>query len=1152
MSGGAYTFLPWLRAGIATKVTGPPATPSTRATVPVRVTASADPLEGPGPVRRTIPRDVQLYGPGDVIGVDPRAVSRTEPAPWTTSVEPNYLAHIEFYEEDFLWRYSPAAPEDTGRLRPWLALVVLEGPGPDGAPGEFTEAAPPDRPLPFLTVADPDRVLPHPEQLGAWAHVHVDGDLDSTVVSDPPRMPGVLDALRTVLKDTPDRACCRLLCPRHLLPDRPYHAFLVPAFETGRLAGLGLAPALPPDLRADHPAWSRGYPDQPLPGQLPYYHRWSFATGASGDFEYLVRQLVPERPDPRVARRDVDVRQPPGAGLPPITGPAALGGVLKLGGALRVPDRPRDVWDNWDGWFPPQDPAEPPPPVRPTDFQRALAGLVNLADAYLDTPPAAAHARLAADTPEATLHPLVPGVPGVRLLADQVDPVVTPPLYGRWPAGTARLLIGQDGAPLPEAATRDWVHRLNLDPRFRLAAGFGTEVVQAHQEEYMAAAWEQIGEVLEANRRIRAAQLAREVGHALHTKHLDPAPLPTGPALAPSVGAGRALRLTAPAGPRVTPPPPPGAALVPAGEQPAVGYQLSASRVGAAPVSPAARRVMRPASRLMRSLAFGDQSPDDLVAKMDRDTDPVTAAPPKGTPRGLVTVEQWEALLAARRGTAAPPADSGPASDPASGVDPAPEPDPEPDPASEVNPAPEPARESDPAPASDPAPEVDPEPDPEPDPDPEEIRRLATSSAFFLTRPLDGVVPPTGGPDSLEAARFKDALRDLYRARADAVAGAASPPRGPLGVDSAAAHLLTGLSADLTVPRDLLAAARVPERLHSFAERFLEVMAYPVLDPPMFRTLLERSVDTFVPNLGLVPPNTITLLETDQEFIEAFMVGLNHEMARELLWREYPTDQRGTPFRQFWDPSPALPLPGETPADRRERLYDLTPIAGWTPGSPLGGHDNRDPAGAQEQELVLVIRGELLKKYPNAAIYAHAADWDRDDDGTPRPERERVLAVFPDSEHPPPDKVRLPLYEARVEPDITLLGFDLTATAARGRVPDDPGWFFVIQERPGEPRFGADEEGQGTDAVEVWNDLSWNDIDPAGTRLITFDPAVRRPLAPFDGSEDDQEKAEQRREDDALPPWDERLGAADVAYILFQAPVLIAVHAQEMLLDAAD
>lgn len=30
---------------------------------------------------------------------------------------------------------------------------------------------------------------------------------------------------------------------------------------------------------------------------------------------------------------------------------------------------------------------------------------------------------------------------------------------------------------------------------------------------------------------------------------------------------------------------------------------------------------------------------------------------------------------------------------------------------------------------------------------------------------------------------------------------------------------------------------------------------------------------------------------------KSYMVGLNHEFARELLWREYPTDQRGSYFR---------------------------------------------------------------------------------------------------------------------------------------------------------------------------------------------------------------------------------------------------------------
>jgi hypothetical protein len=37
-------------------------------------------------------------------------VVRTEPLNGITNFEPNYLALIEFYDEEFTWRYTPAAP----------------------------------------------------------------------------------------------------------------------------------------------------------------------------------------------------------------------------------------------------------------------------------------------------------------------------------------------------------------------------------------------------------------------------------------------------------------------------------------------------------------------------------------------------------------------------------------------------------------------------------------------------------------------------------------------------------------------------------------------------------------------------------------------------------------------------------------------------------------------------------------------------------------------------------------------------------------------------------------------------------------------------------------------------------------------------------
>lgn len=1070
----AYSFLPWLRTGLATRITTPPGT-ADRASIQVRLRITGEAVGG-GVLTRDVEQAVQVYGPGDVIGVDPRAISRTEPRGWITNAEPDFLAHIEFYDEDFPWRYSPAVPDaGTARLAPWLALVVLAaGRDPHDQDGEFDEGTSPDRPLPFIMVADPDGTLPTPDQLGAWAHVHVNGSLAGVVASDD--MSVALPALGAVLAANPDNACSRLLCPRHLAPNTGYHAFLVPAFETGRLAGLGLDPAGSPG--ALHPAWGVPYTGQPAPGTLPYYHRWFFSTGGAGDFESLVRLLQPREPDPMTGRRDIDVHASPGFGLPGITTPAALGGVLRLGGALQVPlpvpPRPADVFDLWDD--------QPPGQPYPHPFQRALAALINLADDYLDKTPAAAHAAL----------PAVDRSAIARLSTAQTgpDPVITPPLYGRWHALTSRLLFQRDGTT-PAEHNRNWVHKLNLDPRFRVAANFGTAIVQDRQEEFMAAAWAQVGDVLAANARIRAAQLAREVGHQLQTRHLDPPAAAMLTADAPP--SGRALTLTAPAHSRVTAPaaaePPAGrGAAVAVGatvgvENIAVGFRVAESRVGPAPVSATMRRIIRPGARLARSVFTEDHPADALLPRLDAEEGGVTAAAPKTTPAAVVTADQLDATL-----------------HPSPGIGDAPDP----------------------------------------------VDSLPTSSDFVLTRPGDSFIPTPGGPDSPEATRYKDALREVFRGRDDAEFGGQVEPRRQLGVPSATESVLTGLRADQTIPRTLLSAVSLPERLRPFAERFIEAMAYPVIDLPMYQALLGLSVDTFVPNLTKLPPNSITLLETNQQFIEAFMVGLNHELARELLWREYPTDQRGTPFRQFWDPRTVLPRPNEPPAQRRERLYDILPIHKWPRAAALGENDNREAGGPQQNDLVLVIRGELLKKYPTAAIYAHRARWEPSNEH-PDPDRERVPVDLLDENHPSDEEIRLPLYEAKVEPDIYLLGFNLTAAQAKGGGPGgDPGWFFVIKERPGDPRFGLD-AGPAVD-VETWNDLSWPNVDPHGHGFIELDTGTAQvPLLPLSDPRDDQEKQTQHQEDTSLPLWHAGLSSADLAYILFQAPVLLAVHAQEML-----
>src|SRR5690606_6406107 len=140
--------------------------------------------------------------------------------------------------------------------------------------------------------------------------------------------------------------------------------------------------------------------------------------------------------------------------------------------------------------------------------------------------------------------------------------------------------------------------------------------------------------------------------------------------------------------------------------------------------------------------------------------------------------------------------------------------------------------------------------------------------------------------------------------------------------------------------------------------------------------------------------------------------------------------------------------------------------------------------------------------------------------------------------------IKSPLYEARVKPDIYFFGFDLTEDEARGddTVDDDPGWFFVIKERPGEPRFGLDIEREG--AIQIWGDLAWPDVVPGVTdgAFIDLAAAPQRTLPNTAPSGSDQEKKEQWEEDHLLS-WTGAITSAELAYILFQAPVLIGVHA---------
>jgi hypothetical protein len=110
---------------------------------------------------------------------------------------------------------------------------------------------------------------------------------------------------------------------------------------------------------------------------------------------------------------------------------------------------------------------------------------------------------------------------------------------------------------------------------------------------------------------------------------------------------------------------------------------------------------------------------------------------------------------------------------------------------------------------------------------------------------------------------------------------------------------------------------------------------------------------------------------------------------------------------------------------------------------------------------------------------------------------------------------------------------------------DDAGWFFVIKERPGEPRFGLDIDRAGA-PINSWSDLAWGDVSTTNGTLA-INPAMNeyQLTTPPPSSEGPDELAQHN--EDKQVRWTRDTNAADVAYVLYQLPVLVAVHAAEML-----
>lgn len=968
-----YVFLPWVRQGAAAgiQVTDMTAGQPGVVSVSVKLQVNDDPDQIDQPVR--------LYGPGDVIGIDPRQVVRTDPHHLSADFEPNYFPAIEFDHPDFPWLFTPAKADDKNRLRPWLCLVVIRK--QDGV----KVSQQPGAPLPVLEIADPARPeneLPDLSESWAWAHAQV---------ANAKPQPGPL----TQSLMTPELNVSRLLCPRRLDPLTEYLACVVPTFELGRKSGLGL-PIQHDEQHNDEatlePAWriKKDPPTEPAtPLTLPVYYQWEFRTGTGGDFETLVGQLRARIIPETVGKKEVDITHAFG-GQPAVIHPE--GSTLELQGALRVVRSVPATWPSDDRLA----------------FQTALQTILNTAWMQSSTESNGA----------------------------EHDPILGPPIYGGWQAARHTVNVDPNTAPF-----FNWLDELNLDPRHRAVASLGTTVIQTQQEQLMAAAWEQIGDVKRINQLRRQAQFGLQVNTVYHTKHFN------------RFSTEAVVRLLAPAQSRVV------VAPTSAIEKRALfSSRISRSAIPLTAVSAPLRRLTSERGRISVRFQASNAAPINILKTLNREVPMVS---PEIKRAGWILLDDVTEQANIQAGlksaisfrTISSTLDSGP-----------------------------------------------------------KLGRFQITDEGGTSTPLVALLPiitgvsPLGMPDSADAAAFRAAAKE----HVDYVVNRAllsflTAPAPPLDLNKTRGALLQSINPRTTIAARLLLSQTLDEGSGESFDPLEPIVDAPDFPQPMYEALRDVSQDFLFPGLEDVPANSVTVLETNPVFVESFMVGLNAEMSRELLWRDYPTDQRGTYFRHFWDTSANTGQP------------DIDYISQWS-NNHLG--DNTPRASGK---LVLLIRGDLLRRYPNAVIYAVPAF--KNAQGKLDFQREPANELHP-------------LFRGTLKPDVTFLGFDLTDAKALGDAPNNPdGYFFVIQQQPTEPRFGMDEADYGPPdppALVTWNDLSWRHLAQTEAELKNLSYASVTTVLP------DINKAK----------WGVNSNAAHHAYITLQRPVRIAIHAQQLMRHA--
>ncbi len=787
------------------------------------------------------------------------------------------------------------------------------------------------------------------QPIDAWAWAHV--QVNQKLNSDTSDYDAVYEELKTLFEQKPDIAFSRIVCPRKLEKNTKYFTFLIPLFETGRKAGLNDESGA---SSATQFSWNPG--DFNI--DFPFYYQFEFTTSGKGDFENLARKLKAVRATDSLEMPTINIRSLKLALKDQGNSYDNVNDLLPFTGAYKVPHTNLQPWASAGN-------------TEENDLKEKLRKRIN----------------------ENTITPL----------NENEDPIVNiPPMYGQWHAAANEL-----------PSSKPWLDRLNLDPRYRAIAALGGKVVRENQEKFIGEAWDQLGEITEANQKLRQAQFAIEVNKKTLEKHImsrqDEDIIAQCEKVHKKIKHGGAT----------------------------IQNQIKNSLLTGAGVNSGLRKVLRKNGKTAKKInkqinaqgfLLGN---NNLVANLNNlFKDKVTGAVKKPFPYEFT--------------------------------------------------------------------------------DPQGVSLDSSSITPISAEEDDFII-------SLESYSTNTSI-------------SSETPSDIIQLKNEIANKIHPLKSLGEKIMRIIPITSIPAFPGSAVDRIKPVLAYPELPYPMYEYLADLSSEFIIPGLSGVDDNSVMAMSPDLSFIEAFMAGLNHEMARELLWREYPTDQRGSYFQKFWNTDDYLDL-----ANSNKEFKDINPIHEWVNG--LGDNKHVDTI---TPKLVLVIRGELLKKFPNTMIYAHKAKINPDNSINIR-----VLDIEI------PNNLKFPISKADIAPDITIVGFDISAEEAAG-INGDPGWFFIFQERLGETRFGLDydENITGPTTLSSWNDLAWQHMDVNNPNSI-YSIGLDASALPNDNSAFPDNLSFPNG--DTIINMDKNINygtqgdAAQLAYILHQAPVMVGIHASDLL-----